>query len=376
VQILIVASKGSGGSFKAASRMADAYRALEGTTVEFVALEDELPQGFVNRIVYRISNVLTAKLSSFFESPVSLDCLLHYLDLPNFGDFDIVHLHWINRRGVSLKKLDLGGAKVFWTLHDSWSLNGFFHLPAVQSQNVLKKSFGRLIVSFSKRKLSSFVERHKMTFLAPSNFMATECASAWPNVNVIEIPNFIGEYFLEDDTSIIEKTQSLLFVAESPTANGYKGYLDIISLAKLLDDKQSNLVIKVVGSIDASDQVKDLPNLKFVGRIDSEYEMRKLYCESIATLVLSKIENAPYVALESICSGTPVVGYDVGGMAEIISTGVGVLLPYGKIDGVLRTLFDLTELISLKNLENKRGDLLRRQKNLVHEYTKLYLCDK
>ncbi len=372
MQILIVASKGSGGSFKAASRMADAYRAVEGTNVEFRALEDELPQGFVNRIIYRISNVLTAKLSSYFESPVSLDCLLHYLDLPNFGDFDIIHLHWINRRGVSLKKLDFGGAKVFWTLHDSWPLNGFFHLPEITPTNPMKKRLGRALAWMAKRNLETFVRRNQITFISPSKYMRAKCHSSWPAFEVIHLPNFMGKIYCQGTSEKNSETKSLLFIADSPKADSYKGFSFIIQLVQRLDESLQGFYVTIVGRALDSDIAKSWKGIRFVGRVDSDLEMMRIYSESYATFILSKIENAPYVALESICALTPVISYNVGGVAEIISPNAGILVPYGDIDGVLTALRQLSNDVSLESISQKRCEILAEQKELVNCYLETY----
>jgi len=59
----------------------------------------------------------------------------------------------------------------------------------------------------------------------------------------------------------------------------------------------------------------------------------------VATLVTSSIAEAhPLVAIESLFAGTPVVGFDVGGLAEIISPSTWVLVPPGDIAAAVSAL--------------------------------------
>lgn len=62
-------------------------------------------------------------------------------------------------------------------------------------------------------------------------------------------------------------------------------------------------------------------------------EIARLRCQAAITLVCSRWENQPNTALEALLQGCPVVGFDAGGMAEVVEHGVsGRLARRGDID--------------------------------------------
>ena len=48
-------------------------------------------------------------------------------------------------------------------------------------------------------------------------------------------------------------------------------------------------------------------------------------------VICSKIENLPTTCLESLCCGTPVCGFDVGGTKETANPPYGIFVNYGDI---------------------------------------------
>jgi UDP-glucose:tetrahydrobiopterin glucosyltransferase len=65
----------------------------------------------------------------------------------------------------------------------------------------------------------------------------------------------------------------------------------------------------------------------------SRLEVARLFSRSSAVLVTSRIAEAhPLVAIEALAAGTPVVGFDVGGLGEIIDHGrTGFLVAPGDV---------------------------------------------
>jgi glycosyltransferase involved in cell wall biosynthesis len=70
----------------------------------------------------------------------------------------------------------------------------------------------------------------------------------------------------------------------------------------------------------------------------------RFYREADVYLMLSTFEAMPFAVLESMASGTPVVGFPVGGVGEIIENQVdGILLPVKSAEALVRTLIPLME---------------------------------
>jgi glycosyltransferase involved in cell wall biosynthesis len=73
----------------------------------------------------------------------------------------------------------------------------------------------------------------------------------------------------------------------------------------------------------------DLPfPAQWLGRFESEESLAKVYAASDAFLLPSAEDNLPNTLLESLCSGTPVLGFEVGGLPDAIENGQnGLLVP-------------------------------------------------
>lgn len=100
----------------------------------------------------------------------------------------------------------------------------------------------------------------------------------------------------------------------------------------------SGVRIRLAGPVsDAAyfdDTVRPLlgPRAQYVGHLNTE-ELVDLVGSSAATLV-TPVWDEPYglVAAESLACGTPVLGYDRGGLPEFVPPDCGVLVPGGNIE--------------------------------------------
>jgi glycosyltransferase involved in cell wall biosynthesis len=72
-----------------------------------------------------------------------------------------------------------------------------------------------------------------------------------------------------------------------------------------------------------------------LGRVDSEVALAKVYAASDAFLLPSTEDNLPNTMLESLCSGTPVIGFAIGGLPEAVESGRNGLLVAGVDAGLL-----------------------------------------
>jgi glycosyltransferase involved in cell wall biosynthesis len=86
------------------------------------------------------------------------------------------------------------------------------------------------------------------------------------------------------------------------------------------------------------------PRIRFRGMFERD-SARSVYAEA-DLLVLPSLwhENTPFVALEALASGVPVLGSDVGGIAEIVREGEnGALFPRGDVAALSRRLQEFVD---------------------------------
>jgi len=87
----------------------------------------------------------------------------------------------------------------------------------------------------------------------------------------------------------------------------------------------------------------DLP-AQALGRLDTEEALAKVYAASDAFLLPSTEDNLPNTLLESVCSGTPVIGFAIGGLPDVIESGQnGLLVPAGDAGQLARAIQDFVE---------------------------------
>jgi glycosyltransferase involved in cell wall biosynthesis len=82
--------------------------------------------------------------------------------------------------------------------------------------------------------------------------------------------------------------------------------------------------------------------VRFTGDLDAQ-ELRQLYETATVTCLPSLNEAFGMVLLESLASGTPVVGADHGAIPEVINDAVGALFPPDDAEGCGRALLEVIE---------------------------------
>lgn len=106
-----------------------------------------------------------------------------------------------------------------------------------------------------------------------------------------------------------------------------KGGETVIALSKLLPQ---DFQCVVVGA--KAHTVESIVTIPFVA---DQQELALLYNIADVMVMASKCDNYPTVCLEANCCGTPVVGFDVGGVKETIFPGMGMVVPYGDLEQLL-----------------------------------------
>lgn len=115
----------------------------------------------------------------------------------------------------------------------------------------------------------------------------------------------------------------------SSDIDGIKGGGYVTELAKMMQD-----VTFIVVASDIID-VRNIPfNMYVWGRTDSQMELVQLYSTAHVTLLTSKRETFSMVVAESLCCGTPVVGFTAGGPESIGVKKYCTFVEYGNIEAL------------------------------------------
>jgi len=116
-----------------------------------------------------------------------------------------------------------------------------------------------------------------------------------------------------------------------------KGGLRIVNIANKLIDKDYKFIL-----VGATLIPNNLPkNVVVYPVIKDKKFISDLYSKAKCFLLLSEMETFPTTSIEAQCSGTKVIGYDVGGIKETIVDGCGVAVPYHDDAAVIKAIDEI-----------------------------------
>jgi glycosyltransferase involved in cell wall biosynthesis len=253
----------------------------------------------------------------------------------NALDADIVHLHWICGAMMSIEELASIKAPIVWSLHDMWPFTGGCHYD--EYCYGFKKNCGNCKVLQSdveidlsrktfKRKQKTYSRLHNITVVGLSTWMASEARAStlFKAKNVVNLPNPINtNTFAPFDQVKARELLNLpigkkliLFGAVGATSDPRKGFKELSAALAHKDLHDKELVI--FGSSEPREKNGFVQKTHYLGSLHDKASLRALYCAADVTVVPSLQENLSNVIMESLACGTPVVGFKIGGNADMV----------------------------------------------------------
>lgn len=294
------------------------------------------------------------------EAARNLDALLHEVRP------DVAHIHNIYHHlsPSILPVLARHGIPIVMTLHDLRLLcpaihmlrggqvcerckGGRFH-QAVLGACVKNSRSASLLaaVETAHQDQRGLYRRLVQRFLCPSAFYKRKYAEwGYPEEKLEHLPNFVDlQAWRPANTS---PGNSYLYFGRLSAEKG----LDTLLLAhNILCRKNPDApTLRIAGSGPAAEtlqaQASDLPKVEFLGALTPEALQKEIHTSKFTVLPSQWYENGPLSLLESLASGVPVVGADIGGIPEFITDGVdGLLFPAGNAEALAETLGRAIEL--------------------------------
>jgi glycosyltransferase involved in cell wall biosynthesis len=383
--VLLSTSDSSGGAAIACKRLAICL-SMAGHEVTMLVMEKKSTENWIeqpswprNKIDQTIKDFqyMYSKMMVFKAGFVFSDEPWWGHDLskhPKLLAADIIQIHWINHGFLSLKNLKSIfklNKPVIWHMHDFWPFTGGCHYPGTCSRYL--KHCGlcpALRVTSAKdasfKQLSEKTELFKInppTLVGASKWLADRASESklgkFSSTTHIANPIFANEYFPPKDKGSLKLKNGLnlakkyiLFAAMNVT-DSRKGFNELIAALSYLREESYDLELLIAGKT-SDNLVNTLPYpSRFLGSLNAS-GMREAYQMADLFVIPSLEENLPNTILESIACGTPVVGFDIGGIGEmIIDFQNGILAKTISSHGLakaiitaLNTNFDVEKTVS------------------------------
>ena len=317
-----------------------------------------------------------------------------------FKEADIIHLHWINQGMLSLddlKAIFASGKPVVWTMHDMWPFTGICH----HAGTCVKYRTGchdcPQLVHPGRHDLSQRVFAKKRTIYSGADLTFVGC-SRWiaglagtslltAGHRVVSIPNAVDTTLFRpvdrDDARRELKLpveKYLLLFGSVKTSDRRKGIDYLIEACRIMARKHPELAdrIGVVVFGGASEEfVSSFPYPIYpLDYVSQESELVTVYNAADIYVTPSLQENLPNTIAEAMSCGTPCVGFNIGGIPQMISHGrTGYVAEYRSADdlaaGIYSTLMSPDYAVIC---EHARQDALENysEDSVAEKYLAIY----
>lgn len=300
-------------------------------------------QKLVARIDDKIQEFLTRKIDPLmgsFSYPV-LGSNLARIDEVRHAD--IIYIHWalkgfLNFR--SIRQIARLNKPVIFFMHDMWNITGGCHhsftcerYKTTGCNNcpmfVLPEKNDLSAREF-KKKLRLYSKYNNLYFVAPSRWLhnCSKESLLTKNKPLFYIPNiFDSSLFKPADKAATKRllnidTNETVIAFGAVTVNSpYKGWKYLLTALDILsrDKSLANITVLIFGSGYNKEIEEAIPfKTRFMGYLKEEYSVSLVYNAANVFVVPSLADNLPTTVQESLSCGTPVVGFEVGGIPDMI----------------------------------------------------------
>ena len=402
----------SGGASKAAYRLhgalsqygVDSYmRVLNRETANVRVIAGRSARSFQRKVTNKLQQILrnysnrkwktdNAILHSFGEVSAGI------VNELNQSDADILNLHWI-AKFLSIQDIGKLNKPLVWTFHDMWALCGGEHVAPDDDHSRFRVGYlphnrpiGEAGPDLNRhaweQKQRAWANQH-FNIVAPSQWMARCVRESilFRESPVHVIPNPLEMEFLWHP---IPKEFARLSLGLDPkkryVLSGSAGGMPHLKGEDLFFDAVTQLAktdigtgteLLIFGQYQPSIAMDWPLPVNWLGPIRDDHVMATIYSAADVTVVPSRQDNLPNIAVESQACGTPVVGFHIGGVPDIVThqqTG-WVAHPFDTenlASGIHWILSDTARLDQLSKDARASAKTKFNPEQIARQYSKLY----
>jgi glycosyltransferase involved in cell wall biosynthesis len=358
-----------------------------------VSLFDSYIRQVINKIFEKITIYKMHGIAGMFSSfKYGIDISKHQ----EIMEADIIYLHWICGAFINyraLKWLLKTGKLIIWFMHDMFPITGGCHhsFDCIKYQTECKQCpyctgksfiFDLSAIQFKKKK-KLYKKFNNLIFAAPSTWLydLAQKSNLTKNKRIHHIPNVIDTHFFRpvekkfarELFSISGDKKIIAFGAYNALTNPYKGWDYLKSALNILSRnislEKDKIEIMIFGS--NNKEIEDgVPfRIHFLGYLHDDYSLVMAYNCADIFAIPSLAENFPNVILESLSCNIPVVGFNVGGIPDMVNADTGYLAKYKYSQDLADGILSL-----LKKPKHNICEHIQRfyARNIVEEHKKIW----
>ena len=345
--------------------------------------------------IVSVNHPLSSPMKVHYSSPITEISLAELVE-----GFNVLNLHWVAGMVDTRELKSLGDkAKLLWTLHDANPFTGgchypqaclryadyCHHCPQLGPSSLINMLYENIDQTFEQWTLKSqSYSELEMTIVCPSKWIAQcskESSLLGKKTHKI-IPYGIDlQTFLPYQQSkarcilgIQTDCQYIAFGADAITDHRKGADLCENIIRHVAKNYFRNFKVLVFGGYD--NPFPEMPvEVIPLGFLDED-RLAIVYSASDLYLMPSREDNLPNTCIESLACGTPVAGFDIGGMSEIVCdqyTGVLALYPdVSSLADKINEIMKRDNPIEMRIRCREEAEKKYGSKNQAHEYISLY----
>lgn len=302
---------------------------------------------------------------------------------------DIINLHWVSGFIDYQSFFQKNTKPVVWTLHDMNPFSGGEHYEELHlgidelgfpEKRILSneelEQFNK-VLNLKKESLSQVKNLHFVTLcdwmtsqLKQSHFFSKFPIHKIPNGIDSNIFNIRDKPHSRDLLNIPLEKKVILFVADLIDANR-KGFNILIKAIEKLE--QHNVQLFVIGN--KNDSLNHLKNIIQYGTVNDDRLLSSVYSAADVFVIPSLMDNLPNTVIESLFCGTPVIGFPIGGIPDmILHKKNGIIVEEVNVDALANSISRFLSEGVIYSIEEIRKDAVNKYDEKVQgkNYIKLF----
>ena len=286
--------------------------------------------------------------------------------LPEFREADVIHLHWVNQGMLSLagvRRVLCAGKPVVWTMHDMWPFTGVCHYAREcekwrtgchQCELLCGVAGANDLSGLTFRRKAMAYRSGRLSFVACSQWLADLAADSplLAGREIACIPNPLNtrrfrpgaKAAARQRLGLPQERRLILFAAYKVTSplKGADYLCEALRHAASVHPEVGDLWQLVAVGREADHLIGRVPvPVMAVDYVDNESQMIDYYVAADVLAMPSLYDNLPNTIAEAMACGVPCVGFNVGGLPQMIDHRVnGYLAAYRDSNDFACGLFD------------------------------------